>query len=59
MYEIGMEILFSKQYMYVTNHLHLYIGNCCIFPAELFSYSLLCVVIVSMAMSPEIHLQVL
>ena len=30
-YEIGMRILFSKQYKYVTNYLHLYVTNYCIF----------------------------
>ena len=31
LYEIGMRILFSKQYRYVTNHLHLYVTNYYIF----------------------------
>ena len=30
-YEIGMRVPFSKQYRYVTNHLHLYIADYCIF----------------------------
>ena len=58
-YEIDMRIPFSKQYRYVTNHLHLYVTNyysSVQFSVELLSYCLLCVLLLSMIMSPELQL---
>ena len=46
-YEIGIRILFSKQYRYVTNHLHLDVTNDYIF--------LLCVLLLSMAIFPKVQ----
>ena len=53
--EIDMVIPFFIQYRYVTNHLHLYVTNNYIILPQIPSYCLLCVIILSMSVSPVIH----
>ena len=60
MYEIGMKSPFSKQYRYVTNHLHLYLAISTFLCTQLPSYCLLCALLLSMPISLETeHLQLL
>ena len=48
---VGMRIIFSKQYRYVTNYLHLYVSNYCIFSVYFASYSLQCVICANASIS--------
>ena len=50
-----MTILFSKQYRYVTNHVNFYVTNCYIFCSQLASYCLLCALVLSMWIPPQIQ----
>ena len=55
-----MRNLFSKQYKCVTNHLHLYVTNYYIFVFTVTPYCLLCALVLSMQIHPQIqHLQLL